>query len=135
MPRIFLHAGTHKTGTTTIQRALFANREMLASNGIWYDPGADLFGGTRHAAISFAHQLAYADDVATDTRFQTYRERIEHALSEGQDIIISAEPLYRMVMGGGSSAPRPEALTSRVFLAFSKGCPYSPSSPFVVRID
>ncbi len=36
MKHILLHVGTHKTGSTTIQETLFANRERLAGHGIHY---------------------------------------------------------------------------------------------------
>jgi hypothetical protein len=34
--KIFFHIGSHKTGSTYIQQTLFANREILSSNGITY---------------------------------------------------------------------------------------------------
>ncbi|QYX56870.1 hypothetical protein K1T73_00155 [Roseovarius sp. SCSIO 43702] len=36
MARLVLHIGTHKTGTTTVQNALHANREALAAHGVLY---------------------------------------------------------------------------------------------------
>ena len=36
MSRLVLHIGTFKTGTTYLQRSMFQNRELLASNGIGY---------------------------------------------------------------------------------------------------
>lgn len=37
---LYIHAGTHKTGTTAIQKFLSANRDLLAKNGYLY-PGTD----------------------------------------------------------------------------------------------
>lgn len=35
-PTLFLHVGTHKTGTSTVQTALYANRLRLAEAGVLY---------------------------------------------------------------------------------------------------
>jgi hypothetical protein len=44
-----IHVGLHKTGTTTVQDALFRNRELLARSGILY-PSTGLHG-PQHALI------------------------------------------------------------------------------------
>jgi hypothetical protein len=44
--RIIIHIGTHKTGTTSIQKALFLGRESLSKVGVLY-PATDLDRGTR----------------------------------------------------------------------------------------
>ncbi|MCB8839710.1 hypothetical protein [Aurantimonas sp. VKM B-3413] len=36
---VFIHAGMHKTGTTSVQAALAAHRGALLDSGIWYPPG------------------------------------------------------------------------------------------------
>ena len=36
--RLAVHVGPHKTGSTSVQRALAANRERLADSGVWYPP-------------------------------------------------------------------------------------------------
>lgn len=36
MARLILHVGTHKTGTTTIQKSFHANRKLLAKHGLHY---------------------------------------------------------------------------------------------------
>jgi hypothetical protein len=35
-PKLIMHVGPHKTGTTTLQSALDAQRERLREDGIWY---------------------------------------------------------------------------------------------------
>lgn len=42
---IHLHIGTHKTGTTAIQRQLKRNREALKKIGIWYPSEGELLPG------------------------------------------------------------------------------------------
>jgi hypothetical protein len=44
--RIVLHIGTHKTGTTSIQKALYLGREALAAAGVLY-PTTDFDRGVR----------------------------------------------------------------------------------------
>jgi glycosyltransferase involved in cell wall biosynthesis len=39
--RILLHIGTHKTGTTSIQRSLQAQAARLRQQGVWYPPAGD----------------------------------------------------------------------------------------------
>lgn len=36
MKKLFLHIGTHKTGTSSIQKALFENRSLLEDQGFYY---------------------------------------------------------------------------------------------------
>ena len=45
--RIFLHIGTHKTATTTIQAGCFENRETLLEDG-WLYPGTGMFVSGHH---------------------------------------------------------------------------------------
>jgi len=53
MPRILVHIGTHKTGTTSIQDALEQGRDQLLAHGVLYpatnrDPWPDL---TKHTSV------------------------------------------------------------------------------------
>ena len=36
MPTLFIHTGLHKTGTTSLQKAFFDNRRVLARQGLLY---------------------------------------------------------------------------------------------------
>ena len=104
MARIILHIGTHKTGTTGLQRSLFAQRDMLKENGICYDPWPGVLWGLEYAHHGLAHRLARfeADDQKV---LADYKLRIERALTQGQDVIISAEPFYRQVAAGMPGDP------------------------------
>jgi hypothetical protein len=64
---VFLHVGIAKTGTTYLQRTLFANRELLAQHGTLY-PGSD----------PAAHFLASLDLRGTPFKGYTY-ERADGA--------------------------------------------------------
>ncbi|MFM1903431.1 MAG: hypothetical protein RLZZ440_1331 [Planctomycetota bacterium] len=39
--RLAVHVGPHKTGSTSVQRALVAHRERLAEAGVWYPPSLE----------------------------------------------------------------------------------------------
>jgi hypothetical protein len=54
--RLVLHVGTHKTGTTSIQDALAANRQWLVDRGYSFPP----LYGHRASHNDFAHRLALA---------------------------------------------------------------------------
>lgn len=95
--RLILHAGTHKTGTTTIQKVLHDNREWLAERGLVY-PVLPPFTGTR-AHLNFSHALAAGGPVAT-LKTQRFISGARDAARPGDTLIISAEPVYRHVAGG-----------------------------------
>lgn len=40
--RVYVHIGAHKSASSTLQRNLNVNRELLAQRGIWYIPPADI---------------------------------------------------------------------------------------------
>lgn len=96
MARIILHIGTHKTGTTGLQRSLFEQREVLKGCGISYDPWPGVLASLKYAHHGLAHRLARFDAEDQEV-LGNYRLRLEQALAEGMNVIISAEPFYRQV--------------------------------------
>ena len=87
MRKCFLHIGTHKTGTSSIQSALYNSRAELARQGFLYPltgipPG--IFG---HHNISWA--------VTADPRYQRQNGTVDELLDEigssDQDVILSSE--------------------------------------------
>ena len=109
MARIILHIGTHKTGTTSLQRSLFEQRDKLKECGISYDPRPGVLASLKsYAHHGLAHRLARFDSEDQQILAQ-YRLRLEQALANGQNVIISAEPFYRNVAAdhsGGHDAAR-----------------------------
>lgn len=104
MARIILHIGTHKTGTTGMQRALFEQRNRLLECGISYDPWPGVLWGLKYAHHGLAHRLARFDSEDQKV-LANYRLRIEQSLSLGLDVILSAEPFYRQVAAGMLNDP------------------------------
>lgn len=93
MKKLLLHVGTHKTGTTAIQHALFTDRERLAAAGILYEPDRPASQrGPRNAHHWVAHALA-RDDAADRDALRAYRDRMQSAAAD--TILLSAEPFYR----------------------------------------
>ncbi len=111
--RLILHVGTHKTGTTAIQDALFRHRDSFARSGILYDPGHRYFGGPKTAHHGLAHALARYD---TDDRraLARYAKAIEREAKSAECIVVSAEPFLRQIASRGEGADR--AARRRVFL-------------------
>ncbi len=96
MARIILHVGTHKTGTTALQRALFAQRDLLLKSGICYDPWNRVLRGLKSSHHGFAQRLA-TFNLEDQANLAKYRLRLEQSLEQGLDVIISAESFYRHV--------------------------------------
>ena len=48
MPRLVLHAGLPKTGSTSIQRFLDVNAEALSEQGVMFRPTPDRRGRREH---------------------------------------------------------------------------------------
>ena len=67
--RLILHAGAHKTGTSTIQRALFENRGWLRARGIFYPDPRPRFGSRFRAHHALAHALARVYTGSSETRW------------------------------------------------------------------
>ena len=56
MVKIFVHIGTHKTGTTSIQKFARSNEEKLKMKGFFY-PGYSILGKKEHYGH---HHIAHA---------------------------------------------------------------------------
>ncbi len=86
-PRLFIHAGLHKTGTTALQESLARNREALARLGILY-PRAGCPG-----EAPGQHNLAW--QMMRDRRFHSAYGTLDDVAGEiaahGGDAIISSE--------------------------------------------
>ncbi|MGH8167431.1 MAG: hypothetical protein ACREQ1_09335, partial [Woeseiaceae bacterium] len=95
-----IHVGTHKTGTTTLQRFAASNRAELKNRGIWY-PSYTEIGLFDHYAH---HHLAFALAEEPETKLSAsdarrFIEYIDRKRTGDETVLISAEPLYRMTLG------------------------------------
>lgn len=94
MTRLILHIGSHKTGTTAIQQALYDNRHRLRQAGVVYDTGHGLLQGPKTGHHGLAHALA-SDAPRDREALKRYRERLVTAARTADLVIISAEPFLR----------------------------------------
>lgn len=98
-PRLILHAGTHKTGTTAIQAFCATNRDELNRRGYHY-PTLPVPG---RRASNQHHDLAHAfagrsSRLTRDEAAKLFCEFAEAAFKDGKTTLISAEPVWRHVL-------------------------------------
>ncbi|MDQ3560246.1 MAG: hypothetical protein M3453_13885 [Pseudomonadota bacterium] len=85
MPKLILHAGVHRTGTTSIQQYLAHNRQALADQGFAYTAPKD-----NHQELAWK---LLKDSITPDEFADAIHD------SEGRDVIVSAEDMCRIVDG------------------------------------
>lgn len=85
MPRVFLHIGPHKTGTSSIQTALETNADRLRAHGLHFEQFPDLVGGT-HQVADFLHVRKYENA-------RPYLERLRGITT---DVVLSSENFSRL---------------------------------------
>lgn len=97
--RLLLHAGTHKTGTSTIQRVLHGHRDGLAEIGLRYPDPAPWFGDTYLAHHPVVHAVARRD-AGELARARDFLVAARDAAGDHDTVLLSAEPVYRHVLAG-----------------------------------
>lgn len=104
MNQVTLHIGTTKTGSTSIQSFMAANRERLAERGLLYPRS---LGEVPHNAIPVflqgrqrQTQLQETYGIRTQAQYQKFERRVQAALAEeiaahpDQHIVISSEHMH-----------------------------------------
>lgn len=81
--RLIVHAGTHKTGTTSLQRSLFEGREFYFSNGFIYPQ----LKQCKFSHNIFAHRIA----ISTSKELGCLKDEVMSCASENRTLIISSE--------------------------------------------
>lgn len=106
MSKIYLHIGTHKTGTTSIQKYMSSNPRVLNSVGLYY-PNVNLVQSRSYFAH---HKLAHsiAGKGKNPWSNDTIRRFIDLSITNagGNDVVISAEPFYRHLVNPDDIRPR-----------------------------
>jgi hypothetical protein len=100
---IFLHIGSHKTGTTAIQRYLARHRDQLLSQGIWYPRDSELLEGGRDSYnhLNIARSLDCTGKAKTYSNEQL-QQMMASLVARARDFdttIISAEAFWRIGFG------------------------------------
>lgn len=96
--KLYLHIGTHKTGTTTIQRLLSANRESLKKQGVWYPGYSEVLGTERdhYAHLDLARVIGGEQSkILSKDQAGEFFDRVSQS-TEYHTAVISAEPFYRL---------------------------------------
>ena len=84
---LILHAGTHKTGTTTIQHFLHSNRTLLLERGYYYLEEFERDGGLRKNHHQFAVSVALGREKKINSAFDLLQENSR----DGTSAIVSSE--------------------------------------------
>lgn len=94
--RLLLHIGTHRTGTTTIQRFASKHRTALKERRLWY-PGYEIVGANDHYAhLDLAHGVAGLSDRRLDfDGARRFFDAVRQHAGEDDTVLISSEPFYR----------------------------------------
>jgi hypothetical protein len=98
MPKLVLHIGTHKTGTTSIQQAMARQRAELRRDGIYYPDSSRALGGTTEAHHPFAHALTGTDRSAL-RKARRFARSLRREAKGDETVVLSAEPIWRHVYG------------------------------------
>ena len=94
MSRLIIHVGTHKTGTTSIQAYLAANRDALAASGVLYPDATRFFGRNPEVHHNLANALARGEDPFPKPLLR-FREHLGARLADHDAVILSSEQFYR----------------------------------------
>jgi hypothetical protein len=109
-PKLFIHIGTHKTGSTSIQTFLFQNQKILRENGFLTPKPfflSDIMGFDDQLVLKYhtiEEELIY--DYITNDKLRFYNRNIEYyenklilkiqkqLLSKNQNVILSEESFF-----------------------------------------
>jgi hypothetical protein len=88
--RLILHAGVHRTGTTSIQHALYSNAENLLRAGILYPKPIDGSDSINHQRLAWD----ISEQVSAFPELRTWAASL--AQSDAHTVVLSAEDFCRI---------------------------------------
>ena len=104
--KLVLHIGTHKTGTTAIQRFLGANQAILLNKGIWYPKYSELLEGksNHYAHIDIPKGLMGQSKVLSASDCKNFLSGLKKKADEYNchTVVISAESFIRGTLGNSN---------------------------------
>lgn len=100
MPRLILHAGSHKTGTTSIQTVLADNRQHLRANAIFFPDGFRAYPWPQVGHHAFSHGLTGVS-LREKLRARMFVAAMRRERRPHETVLLSAEPIYRHQHGRG----------------------------------
>ncbi len=95
---VVVHIGSHKTGTTTIQRFAASHRAALRERGLWYPSYAEIGLSDHYGHHDFAHAVAGIEDRLSARDAERFADLIRNGIRPGETALVSAEPIYRHLL-------------------------------------
>lgn len=96
---LVFHIGSHKTGTTAIQRFAARHRRALRKRGLWYPAYEDIGLPGHYAHHHFAHAVAgSAGNAISYEEALRFTDHIRRNRQAGETVLLSAEPVYRHLL-------------------------------------
>jgi hypothetical protein len=97
-PRVLLHVGTHKTGTTSIQSVLSRHRKTLRKQDLVYPNTRPFLRGGGEAHHRLAHGLCGINpDI--ESAAQRFLDHLQRTTRQGKTVLLSSEAFYRNLHG------------------------------------
>ncbi len=93
MREVVLHIGTQKTGTTSIQKCLKLNIDLLSSNSIFIPSSLDIGNGHHRWITSISNNDSYVDAFIANQQFKTQNERINKVRVKKDNFINEVEQI------------------------------------------
>lgn len=95
-PRLHLHAGTHKTGTTAIQRFAAENRAELQKNGLLYPTYTNRFRTPNESHLALFHAIAgERSPIRKNQVPKIINGWWQNACEDNLEVLLSAEAIWR----------------------------------------
>jgi len=102
---IYLHIGTHKTATTSLQHFFHNNSAKLAERGISY-PSYRIVGCMNHYAhLGMANALVGHHDLYSRDDAKRFFREVSRRARDHDITILSGEPFYRQMDSSAVSSP------------------------------
>jgi len=94
-PVLYIHAGSHKTGTTAIQQALRAAKDELRRQGVCWPV---LSSGPAHSKLQHSKlvRVVYADGLRARLQARWLASRVRRQARGTKATILSSEKIYRI---------------------------------------
>jgi len=97
---IYIHIGSHKTGTTSIQRYLSRHRDTLAKQGIWYPHISELLDSKKnsrsHLNIARSLERSKRGRLYSETELREMFKALVAKSTNYDSTILSAEAFWRI---------------------------------------
>lgn len=120
-PRLYLHLGTHKTGTSALQTFSVANREVLRRHGLYYPDFSPFSNGPKDGHHALAHAFSSKPKrIKPDQAEALIARWHEVAAKSNLTTVISAEAMYRHKLGTGGFRIRRRRYLDRLKAALSE---------------